>query len=52
MHGFDSSSADIDDKIIARCDREEISNILELTRKFEGLFMEDLAALNIIPANK
>ena len=26
--------------------------MLELTRKFEGLFMEDLAALNIVPANE
>eukprot|EP00560_Eucampia_antarctica_P008238 CAMPEP_0197824618 /NCGR_PEP_ID=MMETSP1437-20131217/1837_1 /TAXON_ID=49252 ORGANISM="Eucampia antarctica, Strain CCMP1452" /NCGR_SAMPLE_ID=MMETSP1437 /ASSEMBLY_ACC=CAM_ASM_001096 /LENGTH=621 /DNA_ID=CAMNT_0043424311 /DNA_START=90 /DNA_END=1955 /DNA_ORIENTATION=+ len=37
---------DVDDKIIARCDREGVS-LVELTRKFEGLFMDDLEALNI-----
>ncbi len=42
---------DIDDKIIARCDRENVG-LLELTRKFEGLFMKDLEALNIIKAQK
>lgn len=42
---------DVDDKIIAKCTRDDIS-LLELTRKFEGLFMDDLHALNIIPARE
>ena len=40
---------DVDDKIIARCDRESIS-LEELTNKYAELFMEDLALLNIVPA--
>ena len=40
---------DVDDKIIARCDRENIG-LIELTRKFERLFLDDLDALNIIRA--
>ncbi|KAL9185276.1 hypothetical protein ACHAXT_003053 [Thalassiosira profunda] len=40
---------DVDDKIIKRCDREGVS-LLELTRKFEGKFFEDLEALNIVKA--
>lgn len=40
---------DIDDKIIARCDRENIS-LEDLTNKFAKLFQEDLELLNIIPA--
>jgi len=40
---------DVDDKIIKRCNREDMS-LLELTRKFEGKFFEDLEALNIIKA--
>jgi cysteinyl-tRNA synthetase len=40
---------DVDDKIIKRCDREGIS-LLELTRKFEGKFFDDLEALNIVKA--
>ena len=42
---------DVDDKIIAKCTRDDIS-LLELTRKYEHLFMEDLVALNIIPARE
>ena len=42
---------DVDDKIIARCDRENIG-LIELTRKFEGLFLDDLDALNIIRARE
>lgn len=40
---------DIDDKIIARCDRENIS-LEELTNKYADLFHEDLKLLNIVPA--
>lgn len=40
---------DVDDKIIKRCDREGVS-LLELTRKFEGNFFDDLEALNIVKA--
>mmetsp|Transcript_27914 Transcript_27914/g.50897 ORF Transcript_27914/g.50897 Transcript_27914/m.50897 type:complete len:493 (-) Transcript_27914:786-2264(-) len=40
---------DVDDKIIKRCDRENVS-LLELTRKFESKFFDDLEALNIIKA--
>jgi len=40
---------DVDDKIIKRCDREGVS-LLELTRKFEGKFFDDLEALNIVKA--
>lgn len=42
---------DVDDKIIAKCTRENIS-LIDLTRKFEGKFMDDLMALNIVPARK
>jgi len=40
---------DIDDKIIARCDRENIS-LKDLTDKYEKVFMDDLEALNIVKA--
>jgi len=40
---------DVDDKIIKRCTQENVS-LDELTRRYEALFMEDLKALNIIPA--
>jgi len=40
---------DVDDKIIKRCDREGVS-LLELTRKFERKFFDDLEALNIVKA--
>jgi cysteinyl-tRNA synthetase len=40
---------DIDDKIIARCDRENLS-LKELTNKYETLFIQDLEALNIVKA--
>jgi cysteinyl-tRNA synthetase len=42
---------DVDDKIIKKCNVESKS-LLEITRKFEDLFMDDLHALNIIPARK
>mmetsp|Transcript_20148 Transcript_20148/g.45654 ORF Transcript_20148/g.45654 Transcript_20148/m.45654 type:complete len:591 (-) Transcript_20148:772-2544(-) len=38
---------DVDDKIIVRADREKIS-VMELTRRFERLFMDDLDALNVL----
>jgi cysteinyl-tRNA synthetase len=40
---------DVDDKIIKKCTTEQKS-LLEITRKYEGLFLDDLHALNIIPA--
>jgi cysteinyl-tRNA synthetase len=40
---------DVDDKIIKRCDREGMT-LLELTRKFEKKFFDDLDALNIVRA--
>ncbi len=42
---------DVDDKIIARCTREDMS-LFDLTRKFEMKFMDDLEALNIIKARE
>lgn len=42
---------DVDDKIIARCDRENIS-LEDLTNKYARLFQEDLELLNIIPARE
>ena len=42
---------DVDDKIIKRCDREGVT-LLELTRKFEGKFFDDLEALNIVKARE
>ena len=38
---------DVDDKIIKRCEREGMS-LLELTRKFEAKFFDDLGALYIV----
>ncbi|KAL7530104.1 hypothetical protein ACHAXR_005116 [Thalassiosira sp. AJA248-18] len=40
---------DVDDKIIKRCEREGMT-LMELTRKFEGKFFDDLEALNIVKA--
>jgi len=40
---------DVDDKIIKRCNRENVS-LLQLTRTFEKKFFDDLEALNIIKA--
>jgi len=37
---------DVDDKIIARCARENVS-LKALTSKYEGYFMEDLELLNV-----
>lgn len=42
---------DVDDKIIARCDREDVS-LEDLTNKFANLFQEDLELLNIVPARE
>lgn len=41
---------DVDDKILKRANDLGLDNVMELTRKYEKLFMEDLRALNIIPA--
>ena len=38
---------DVDDKIIKRCERECMS-LLELTRKFDAKFFDDLGALYIV----
>lgn len=43
---------DVDDKIIQRATELELESALELTRQFELLFREDLAALNIVPATQ
>lgn len=43
---------DVDDKIINRANEQGIENILELTRKYEDLFLNDLKALNVIPADQ
>eukprot|EP00956_Cyclotella_meneghiniana_P018188 scaffold30095_cov53-Cyclotella_meneghiniana.AAC.1 len=40
---------DVDDKIIKRCQEQNLT-LLELTRKYEQLFFDDLKALNIVPA--
>jgi cysteinyl-tRNA synthetase len=40
---------DVDDKIIKRCNDLNVS-LQDLTAKYEALFMDDLKALNIIPA--
>mmetsp|Transcript_7719 Transcript_7719/g.11506 ORF Transcript_7719/g.11506 Transcript_7719/m.11506 type:complete len:609 (-) Transcript_7719:208-2034(-) len=42
---------DVDDKIIARCNRENKS-LMELTTEFEQAFMDDLKALNCILADE
>jgi cysteinyl-tRNA synthetase len=42
---------DVDDKIIKRATELGLESALELTQKFEKLFLEDLAALNIVPAD-
>lgn len=42
---------DVDDKIIKKCTLESKS-LLDITRKYEALFMDDLHALNIIPARE
>jgi len=41
---------DIDDKIIQRMARDDVS-LKDLTTKYSGLFFEDLASLNIMPAS-
>jgi cysteinyl-tRNA synthetase len=43
---------DVDDKIIQRANEQELTDVTELTLKFEGLFKADLEALNIVPADK
>ena len=43
---------DVDDKIIDRANKEGIETISDLTLKYEQFFLDDLGALNIIPANK
>ena len=43
---------DVDDKIINRANEQNIEVITDLTLKYEDLFMKDLAALNVIPANR
>jgi cysteinyl-tRNA synthetase len=43
---------DVDDKIINRANDQDIKVITELTRKYEALFLQDLQALNVIPADK
>ena len=42
---------DVDDKIIKRCDRENVS-LMDLTNKYSQLFFDDLEALNIIKARE
>ncbi len=53
--GYDVSHVcnltDVDDKIIKRANEQGIEVITDLTRKFEDHFFEDLAALNVLPAN-
>ena len=41
---------DVDDKIIKRCSEQDVT-LLELTRRYEQLFFDDLEALNIVKAN-
>lgn len=43
---------DVDDKIIHRANEQSISNVKELTQRFENLFFQDLQALNVIPADQ
>jgi cysteinyl-tRNA synthetase len=43
---------DVDDKIINRANDQGIKVITDLTRKYEDLFLQDLQALNVIPADK
>lgn len=40
---------DVDDKILLRCERDSIS-VADLTQRCEQAFMDDLKALNIVPA--
>ncbi|GKY90834.1 hypothetical protein MPSEU_000056200 [Mayamaea pseudoterrestris] len=41
---------DVDDKIINRANQLKLESTLELTRKYEALFLQDLQRLNILPA--
>jgi cysteinyl-tRNA synthetase len=41
---------DVDDKIINKCREEKLDDIGAVTRKFEKLFLDNLASLNVIPA--
>lgn len=41
---------DVDDKIINRANEQQLDSTRELTQQFEEYFMDDLKALNIIPA--
>jgi cysteinyl-tRNA synthetase len=41
---------DVDDKIINRANQLQLGSTLELTRKYEALFLQDLNRLNILPA--
>jgi cysteinyl-tRNA synthetase len=43
---------DVDDKIINRANEQGISVVTDLTRKYEELFLQDLHALNVVPANR
>jgi cysteinyl-tRNA synthetase len=43
---------DVDDKIIQRANEQKLTDVSELTLKFEGLFKADLNALNIVPADQ
>jgi len=43
---------DVDDKIIARATELGLESALELTQQYEALFLEDLGALNIVPAQQ
>lgn len=44
---------DVDDKIIARAnDSPDVRHVLDLTRKYEAYFFQDLRALNVILADR
>ena len=41
---------DVDDKIIVRANREQYTDITDLTQHWEQIFHQDLAALHCLPA--
>ena len=43
---------DVDDKIIQRANEQNLDDVTVLTRKYEDLFLRDLQALNIVPADQ
>lgn len=43
---------DVDDKIINRANEQRVADITALTTRYEDFFFQDLAALNVVPADR